>query len=306
MIEINSIKIAICITFHYNEHRLKYLEKVINEFDNLGLNINITIITNTNDPLVLTKIKNFVFHNISNIYFFTPIGLGHPYLLAWSHLEIFRKQVLDESFTHFLYIEDDILITKKNIDYWLINREILRPYGLIPSFFRYEINNFNKKFYSSDVVKPISIYDCKLFKISENKSFINIPYPYQGLYFLDRELLLEHLNGPSSCPDFDHNDSGLFRIQSHDMRARAAFCLTFINIPKGYRSRNVLLLNGTNIDEACLVHHLPNNYTNNPDLIGGKVLLKDIFQNKSISSFLSFHLKTLFKTIFKYYINKKI
>jgi hypothetical protein len=48
----------------------------------------------------------------------TPTYLGHPYLLAWSHLYTFRESFnTDESITHFMYLEDDILITEKNIEY---------------------------------------------------------------------------------------------------------------------------------------------------------------------------------------------
>ena len=39
-----------------------------------------------------------------------------------------RKRIADTSFTHFLYLEDDIRVTKKNLIYWINARNSLRNY----------------------------------------------------------------------------------------------------------------------------------------------------------------------------------
>ena len=298
-------KISICVTFHYNEDRFCYLKEVCNNFIGIAPEIYLTIITNVDDEFKLQKIKQLIKVDFFKLNFLLPKHLGHPFLLAWSHLNVFREQIKDSSFTHFLYIEDDIKVTKSNIEYWLRSRRILKSIGLIPGFFRYEINK-NGNLYSSDVMSKISLYDCQKINLNE-ATYINITYPYQGLYIYDRELMLEHLNSSSSCPDFDHHDGGLFYMQSHDLRARAAFGLTFINIPIKYRSRIVLEIDQNHIINInALVHHLPNNYTNQINHQAGKIEINDIFLRKSLTLYLSNRLKLfLKKNIFKYIIKIK-
>ena len=288
-------KLAVCITFHYSEHRLQYFAEVCKGLEDISPVVILTVITNTSDQDELLKIQSCMDTSKLDFEFFIPHGLGHPYLLAWSHLDIFRKQFDDISFTHFLYVEDDIKVTKGNVEYWLNSREELKPLGLIPGFFRFEKGDVNREFYSPEVMSRMSLHDCSLIQLGDGRAFIGIVYPYQGLYFLDRALMEEHLKGPSSNPDFDHSDGGLLRVQSHDMRERAALCLTFVNVPSGYRSRYVLPFNNTNnqIESVCLVHHLPNNYTNNPLTPIGKIKVNDIFIPKSINTYFRKKMKTI-------------
>jgi hypothetical protein len=74
------------------------------------------------------------------------------------------------------------------------------------------------------------------------------------MYLLDRELMIEHLNGPSSIP----------QGTPWGIREKAAAGLTFVNVPKGCISRNFIGYNFQNkcIDPNSLIHHLPNNYAN--------------------------------------------
>lgn len=288
-------KLAVCITFHYVEERLKYLAEVCDNLVEIAPIINLTIVTNVKEEEKIEKIKALVNQDKIDLEFLIPHGLGHPYLLAWSHLDVFRKKIEDETYSHFLYLEDDIKITRENTTYWLEARQKLKKHGFIPGFFRIERNDHDGNFYSSDVMEKMSMYDCPVFNAQGETSFINIVYPYQGLYLLDRELMNEHLNGPSSNPDFDHSDGGLFRIQGHDMRARAAFCLTFVNVPSGFRSRYVLPFNNKSnqIESYCFVHHLPNNYTNNLNHNIGKIKVTEVFIPRSIVMFLKKKAKTI-------------
>lgn len=281
-------KLAVCITFHYVEERIKYFADVCKALIDIAPIVHLTVVTNTNEKDKLSQIESLVDKEKIHVEFLIPHGLGHPYLLAWSHLDVFRKKIEDTSYSHFLYLEDDMKITSENIAYWLDARRKLKDHGFIPAFFRVEKNNLDGNLYSTDVMQKMSMYDCTTFDVENGDPFIGIVYPFQGLYLLDRELMYEHLNGPTSCPDFDHSDGGLLRIQSHDLRARAALCLTFANVPKGFRSRNLLPFNKNNmqIEPICFVHHLPNNYTNNPTHDIGKIRIDQLFITKSISTFL--------------------
>lgn len=59
-----------------------------------------------------------------------------------------KTKYLNKSFTHFLYIEDDILITEENIQYWILARQSLKKINLIPSFILTEFNSIDKNLYA--------------------------------------------------------------------------------------------------------------------------------------------------------------
>lgn len=292
-------KLSVCITFHYAVERLQYLAIVCDKLVDIAPKVHLTIVTNTDKSDEIQAIKSVI--NVQKFEFnvLIPVGLGHPYLLAWSHLPVFKKQFEDESFTHFLYLEDDIGITLENINYWLNARKLLKPFGFYPSFFRKELNANDDNWYSTDVMTKMSFYDCPSVDIDENNSFIGIVYAYQGMYLLDRELLKEHLEGPSSNPDFEHNNIGLIRMHPTQIREKAALCLTYVNIPDGFRSRNLLPFdkNIKQIRTCCMIHHLPNNYTNNPATPIGKIKVADIFIPKSIKTYFRKKIKVVFSSL---------
>ena len=251
----NKIRLAICITVHFSAERLVYLEAMVEHFTQLCEDVEVFIVTNANpnngeQKLLddVLKEKGFKYH------FFTPIGIGHPFLLTWSHFDVFKKLINDGSISHFMYLEDDLLVTKDNFDYWQDSLQTLQPLGLIPSFFRIEKKKSDSKWYSSDVKERFLFR--KLPKVYKNQdyAFINLPHPYQGMYLLTRELMIEHLNSPSSNPDF-----GIWGI-----RERAGHGLTFQNIPNWCTSRNFLGFNVKTgrLDPRSFIHHLPNNYVN--------------------------------------------
>jgi hypothetical protein len=263
--------LAICITVHYSPDRIKYLETMGDHFSSLANKVDVFVITNADsDKGEIQALDNALRNKNFKYEFFVPHGLGHPYLLAWSHFSVFRKLVSDESITHFMYLEDDLLITKENIDYWIESLGDLMPHGLIPSFFRVEKNYANSRWYSSDAQEQF--YFSKLPKVSRDSSYvyINLPPCYQGMYLLPREFMIEHLNGKSSSPDF-----GIWYI-----REKAAQGLTFHNVPSGFTSRNLVGfdLDRQRIDPRSFIHHLPNNYANRipPDGRLGTIQVNDV------------------------------
>jgi hypothetical protein len=244
------------------------LDAICSNFHSLARTIHVTIVTNADDDLRQRAIKNVVAGKGIDYSLYVPRGLGHPFLLTWSHFSVFRDMWADQSISHFLYVEDDLLLKKENIDYWLDARELLRPFGLIPSFLRCELKSGDDECYSTDMSSPVSAHMCPHIELAFDKAFLNVPNPYQGLYFLDRELMSEHLNGSSSHPDF-----GYWLI-----REKAAQGVTFLNVPTGWTSRNVIPYDpGTNrIKAYCLVHHLPNNYAEDPNTSLGKTKISEL------------------------------
>jgi hypothetical protein len=260
-------KLLIGITFHFVKERIEFLRKIAIHFAQLSLNTKVFVITNTNSTDEQQLIKTAI-NDRAEIY--VPKYIGHPYLLTWGHFDIFRKHFqIDPEISHFMYLEDDIEIKPNNIEYWLRGREDLRLAGLIPSFLRYEFAAQETEMRSTDVKSSIELDKLSIFKNNNgNYCYINLPQPYQGMYLLDRELAKEHLFGISSNPDF-----GTWGI-----REKAAQGLTFLNVPSGYFSRNVVgfMKNEGLIDPNALIHHMPNNYANNPKTKLGKIKIKDL------------------------------
>ena len=256
-------KLAIAVCCHFNESRLAYLDRISNDFASLGSEVLVVIVTNTANEDELKKLESVLTGKGFNYQFFTPDTLGHPLLLTWAHFPVFKELLQDESFTHFMYLEDDTLITQENMAYWLEGRELLRPYGLIPSFLRVERKANDPMWYSSDCPHPFYIYALPRVQVQENLGFINFPELYQGMYLLDRELMQEHLNGPTYSPN-----SGVWGIQE-----KAAQGVTFANVPKGFTTRNLVpyKLDSCQVDERCFIHHVPNNYAQPGP--GGKMVI---------------------------------
>lgn len=267
----NKTRLAICITVHFSAERVIYLETIANHLATLCNEVEVFIVTNAQVNTKEQKILDGVLQGKGFKYnFFVPNGIGHPFLLTWSHFDIFKRLIDDPSITHFMYLEDDLLVTRDNFNYWQEGLETLAPLGLIPSFFRIEKKESNSKWYSSDAQERFRFR--KLPKVYKNTdyAFINLPHPYQGMYLLTRELMKEHLKGQSSNPDF-----GIWGI-----RERAGHGLTFENVPNWCTSRNFVGFNvkKEELDPRSFIHHLPNNYANHavPNGNLGTILINEV------------------------------
>ena len=45
--------------------------------------------------------------------------------LPWHSLSVMRSKIKDSSYSHFMYLEDDIIVSSKNISYWIYFRKVL-------------------------------------------------------------------------------------------------------------------------------------------------------------------------------------
>jgi hypothetical protein len=87
------------------------------------------------------------------------------------------------------------------------------------------------------------------------------------MFFYDHELMHEHLLSTTSNA-LEYGRLELVNADSNwpggGVAERASFVLTYHNVPIGHTSRNVLPFSKyySLIDNRCLIHHIPNNYTN--------------------------------------------
>jgi hypothetical protein len=262
-------KLLVCITFHYSGARIPILKETCSRLGQLAEEVEVIILTN--EELNISSLLGELEASTYQLEILAPKLLGHPYLLTWCHQQIFKDRIKEDTTTsHFMYIEDDIVITPENIEYWLEGREILRSVGLIPSFLRYERSARNSEMFATDLTRKVNpLIAPKACLDSKEYAYMNLPQPYQGMYLLDRELMEEHLNSSSSSPDF-----GPWPI-----REKATQGITFLNVPRPYSSRNVIgySISTKAIDKRSLIHHATNNYVDDPGSQLGKVPINNLF-----------------------------
>ena len=151
---------------------------------------------------------------------------------------------------------------------------------MIPGFVRTEINQKNNEVYAIDFVKENNLKYLPKVSIGNDYYFVNHKYPYQGMYLYDRELMKEHLFGPSSNPDCGHGafDTNYIdpKMINLDLMAKANIGLTYMNTPYGFFNRIVTLFNRDKkeIDNQCLIKHLSNKYSNTKSW-HGNIKVKD-------------------------------
>jgi hypothetical protein len=195
-----------------------------------------------------------------------PKYLGHDYLLTWCHRELFKDLVLSftNPYSHFLHLEDDINIGISNVRYWMFYRELLEPYNLIPGF----------HFYETLRAKKYSLYQTNQSKLErvpfirlEDYFFVNLPNPYQPMYFLDVTLMKEWISSPAYSPEY-----GPWGI-----REKANQALTFWNVPQDMSSRVVFPFTRflKPLPESEILH-ASNNYSMDKSSPYGKILLENI------------------------------
>lgn len=271
--------LAITISFYYNKNKIKYLSRTCEGILDISRKYKINILTNeTSSKLRKTKVlksKNILIHNIKN--------LTNTRLLPWYHIDIMKKKFNNRKYTHFMHLEDDLLISKENILYWLRNREYLKRFNLIPGFILTETNKNNKTFTTS-ITKKQNLKYLPKFYLNEKDVLLNVNYPYQAMYFYDRTLMKEYLFSNACNPDHGYGAlDGNFispKLIGLDLLAKANIGLTYTNIPKGFLNRVLFPVNIYNkkFDLDCLIKHMPNKYIKDDKTNFSKVDVNKVFK----------------------------
>lgn len=242
----NDIKLWINIAFFYNANKIQFLKNVIENI--LKLNV-------LEHKLVINS--NVKFSNTLDIQICNPLN---PMDIVYEH----KKNMLDflsSDFTHFLFLEDDMIFNQDNLDYWISYRDKLKTFKLLPGFHRYEIK-YNELF-SVDLTK------IKFKKLNlNNETYILFPdEPYQGIFLMDKELVKEHF------------DTGFYKIKNikgfgHLESANSSY--VYCNVPDNLENRMVLPIKNF---EKTLIHHSDNKYSNLQNSIFGKIKINDLKNN---------------------------
>jgi hypothetical protein len=201
--------------------------------------------------------------------------LAHPFDLTWCHKTIISKEFVDGNhgrYTHFIYLEDDIRLSFANFCYFVEFREILRSFGLLPSFVRVECSAPVGGYVASDAFWPVYVPVQSHIPLGDIV-MVNTPNPYNPCFILDLELAAEYVRTRS----FDREES--LAVGQWGVRERAAMGLCLENVPAPFQTRYVVPVSRqTSMAPGfAWLSHLPNNYADNPHTVLGKVRMDELF-----------------------------
>jgi len=270
-------KLIIVICFFYNKKKIENLKKTLNQISSYRFKKNLTIITSPLENSHRKELNKILRSKINNYQILEIKNLPDYNLLPWYSLNVMRQYFKKKSNSHFLYLEDDILISDKNIFYWIYFRNILKKFGLIPGFLRYEKNK-NTTF-SVDNPKKIKISkNPHIYSLNKKFGFINSKYPYHAMYLMDRELMKNYLTSNAVKFDFAFHNKSIKSL--YPIKEQLNISYAYINVPKGFHNRMMIPFNHRKeILNYCLVKHNEIKYSKSNKLnkLGyGTIKVKDL------------------------------
>jgi len=211
----------------------------------------------------------------------------HGFFLTWHHKKISRRALNVGNFTHLLYLEDDIRMTRENLSYWLVARQSLAASGSLPGFLPYERVGDSRVLVEQTAAGQHYSRGSQLVVDGLGPVSARVPHnPYQACYLADRNLTEQHLrSSPLRSPLRS-------RVIRWGVRERAAAGPIFGPLPGLLRSivrpwkaharpiRSVVLVQNSPSGGAVPVHgalieHVRPTYSRNPDSPFGKVPVEE-------------------------------
>lgn len=246
-------KLIIVICFFYNKKKIENLKKTLKEISSYRFKKSLTIITNTLENSHRKELNKILKSKINNYKILEIKDLPDYNLLPWYSLNVMRQNFKQKNNSHFMYLEDDILISDKNIFYWIYFRNILKKLKLVPGFLRYEKNK--NVIFSVDNPKKIKISkNPHIWSLNKKFGFINSKYPYHAMYLMDRELMKNYLNSNAVKFDFAFHNKSFKSL--YPIKEQLNISYAYIDVPKGFHNRLVIPFNDKKeILDYCLIKH---------------------------------------------------
>jgi len=167
------LDVCVHITYWHHPDRLQYLERQINALNGIETNLDIFVHTNL-ERIPLKSRFNTIHHDMTNEY-------GH--YLSWKHRSLMESQI--KNYDVFIYMEDDLLLTQQNWDYWLTNHQLVKKYNSYIGYVRVEHDNDNE-WYPTDITPPFGECEPLPRKMVDNKElWVNTNNFYNGFWILD-------------------------------------------------------------------------------------------------------------------------
>ena len=280
-------RILAAVTFHFRESRLQYLFQVVRALSEFPVEImDVVVVTNVDNQATLGRIMDLCEPHFKalparpsskkSLSIESHPNLSDPWHLTWSHkhLIVDRFLGLGAAYTHFIYTEDDILLSFDNFCYFTHFREALKSQRLIPSFQRIEYNDSDNRLYLLDQI-GVSNFGARGRVDVNGYAFVNLDYPYNAMFILDKDLAIEYVDTRS----FDRQRSEQVRPE-WGLAERAAMGLCFECPPQGFTSRYVLPVDPNSLITPywCWVYHVTGNYAKNHRKPFAKTRIDQLFE----------------------------
>lgn len=236
------MKILVVIA-NYGQKNDRYLDCVLSEYRRMSYRIDIVVLSNL--------VKNLG----PEVEVIPGLPSKNSHSLPFGHKKLFASR--KDAYDLFIYTEDDILITQRNIDAFLRATNILPPQE-VAGFFRWEQRPDGTKFYPDAHLYfrwlPGSV------KVIDGHTFAHFTNDHSGCFALTRGQLAEAIrSGGFLVPPHEHKYS-LLETAATDPYTQCGF-------------RKVICVSHF---EDFLVHHLPNKYVGSQLGVDDRVFRKQI------------------------------
>lgn len=233
------MKITKHVSFFFLKDRIKFINKILDETNRYELTTDIFIHTNSQeveyslfDEYTNGKLT-IIYHDLTNT---------HPFFLTWKCRDLLKQQQND--YDIFMYIEDDILVPYKAIQYWLTYHERIINLHYNLGFVRIEIEN--------DIEYITDLKGEKLdtiIRIHENDYCVNNKNPYCAFWIYNKNEFNKFVHSEYYDP---------YHIVGYEIREISA-----VGLHGKYTSwykNTVIPIIDQQLIKDCKIYHLPNNY----------------------------------------------
>lgn len=242
------MRISKHIAFYFNANRIQYINKIIQETGRYRHRTDIFIHTSKKFSLDLLSIYqngtlNLIIHDLANNELFKI----DPYYFNWVTRDFMKAQ--KDDYDAFMYLEDDILVPSKTIEYWRKYNEQLieRNYNL--GFVRIEIDDEGEEFIADLYGEQLD----KIIDINNNKYCVNNKNPYCAFWIYNKKEFNKFLNS-------DYYDINNILHYGYGLGESVAIGLHALN--GTWYKGTVIPIVDNKLIESCRIYHLPNNYVN--------------------------------------------
>jgi len=248
-------KIAKHITFFYNEQRhsnIEYLKKIIDNVNSYKYNTDIFIHTNTTKDII-GLLNNNEKGTLKQVVH--DLGNQNPWYLPWNTRSVIKDQVND--YDIFINSEDDVIISKESLDYWLNNKDKVMKHNYNLGFFIMEVRDDKVEVAVNISKMKNGTIDQRLHKVVtlDGQNYIlNDQNTHVCSWIYDKREFGRFLHCPYYNPA---NVRGYGVCESEKVGLHGLYT-------DWYKGTLIPLVSETTLHEGSKLYHLPNKYWNLP------------------------------------------
>ena len=259
------MKIAKHITFYYTEqtkYRINYINKIIHACESYMYTTDLFIHINVQIDILVNLIR----YNNGNIYIiYHDISNENPWLLPTKCRSLLKLQ--KDYYDIFMYIEDDILVPKEALEYWLEYKDKIIPHNYNLGFFRIEVDSQNQQYCTDNATSPNNSITSKLtnkIELDNIEYIINDMNTYCAFWIYDKNEFSRFVNSPlydiNNIKGYPYYNENL-KCQHIDYGVCSAIGLHG-KYTDWYKATIIPIINYNKLHNSCKIYHLPNNYIN--------------------------------------------